>query len=286
MRALARRTKVLIRRRGSRQTMDLLEALVLGIIQGITEWLPVSSSGHLVIGQELLGLPTGDNLLFDLMVHMGTVLAVCTYFRRELWRICLALLSRREHRDEQLTQLRLLGLMILLGTVPIALAGVVFADRVDEAFTIELVGAALIVNAVVLVIAERVGSRAEKRTVRAVDAIVIGVFQAIAVLPGISRSGFTISGGMFRGVEREMAATFAFLLSVPALLGAFAYGVYALDEQGSDLLILFAGALSAFVVGLMSIDYLLKAVRSGKLWVFGAYCLILGTAVLAYTSLS
>ena len=266
--------------------MDLLEALVLGIIQGITEWLPVSSSGHLVIGQELLGLPAGENLLFDLMVHMGTVLAVCTYFRKELWRICAALLSRREKRDEQLTQLRLLGFMILLGTVPIAITGLIFSDSVDEAFTIELVGAALMVNAVVLVVAERVGIRAGKRSVRAVDALVIGIFQAIAVLPGISRSGFTISGGMFRGVERETAATFAFLLSVPALLGAFVYGVYALDEQSADLPILFAGAASAFVVGLLSIDYLLKAVRSGKLWVFGAYCLLLGTAVIAYTALS
>lgn len=259
---------------------------MLGIIQGITEWLPVSSSGHLVIGQELLGLPAGENLLFDLMVHMGTVLAVCTYFRKELWKICAALLSRKAHRDEQLSQLRLLGLMILLGTVPIAAAGVVFSDRVDDAFTIELVGAALIVNAIVLVVAERVGAGAEKRRIRAVDALVIGVFQAIAVLPGISRSGFTISGGMFRGVERETAATFAFLLSVPALLGAFAYGVYALEGQSADIVILFAGAASAFVVGLLSIDYLLKAVRSGKLWIFGAYCVLMGTAVIAYTALS
>jgi undecaprenyl-diphosphatase len=261
--------------------MDFLEAIALGIIQGITEWLPVSSSGHLVFAQELLDLPAGENLLFDLMVHLGTMLAVCVYFRRELWRIVAALFSG-SGRSEQERQLRWLGIMIMVGTVPIAALGLVVSDGIEDIFDLRLVGMALMVNAAVLVLAERLPS-GRKREIRLVDAIAIGVFQAVAIIPGISRSGFSISGGMFRGLQREMAATFAFLLSVPALLGAFAYGAATLERYDADLVTLVAGAAVAFAVGLVSIDYLLKAVRDGKLWVFSVYCVVVGLIAVATT---
>jgi undecaprenyl-diphosphatase len=261
--------------------MDFLEAIALGIIQGITEWLPVSSSGHLVFAQELLDLPAGENLLFDLMVHLGTMLAVCVYFRRELWRIVAALFSG-SGRSEQERQLRWLGIMIMVGTVPIAALGLVVSDGIEDIFDLRLVGMALMVNAAVLVLAERLPS-GRKREIRLVDAIAIGVFQAVAIIPGISRSGFSISGGMFRGLQREMAATFAFLLSVPALLGAFAYGAATLERYDADLVTLVAGAAVAFAVGLVSIDYLLKAVRDGKLWVFSVYCVVVGLIAIATT---
>jgi undecaprenyl-diphosphatase len=259
--------------------MEFLEALLLGVVQGLTEWLPVSSSGHLVIAQELLGLTAGDHLLFDLMVHLGTVLAVCVYFRREFYNILLAALTKRDcgpRRDD----LRRLGQMILVGTIPIAVIGLVISQEVEEVFTLRMVGAALIVNAFVLIIAERRASNA-RGSVRFVDAVVIGVFQAIAIIPGISRSGFTISGGLLRGIEREAAATFAFLLSVPALLGAFALGVVTLDSHDTEVVMMAVGLVSAFVVGIVAIDFLLKAIKAGKLWVFGAYCLALGAVVLA-----
>jgi undecaprenyl-diphosphatase len=261
--------------------MDFLEAIALGIIQGITEWLPVSSSGHLVFAQELLDLPAGENLLFDLMVHLGTMLAVCVYFRRELWRIVAALFSG-SGRSEQERQLRWLGIMIMVGTVPIAALGLVVSDGIEDIFDLRLVGMALMVNAAVLVLAERLPS-GRKREIRLVDAIAIGVFQAVAIIPGISRSGFSISGGMFRGLQREMAATFAFLLSVPALLGAFAYGAATLERYDAYLVTLVAGAAVAFTVGLVSIDYLLKAVRDGKLWVFSVYCVVVGLIAIATT---
>jgi len=258
--------------------MEFLEALLLGVVQGLTEWLPVSSSGHLVIAQELLGMTAGDHLLFDLMVHLGTVLAVCVYFRKEFYNILLAVLTKRDcgpRRDD----LRRLGLMILIGTIPIAMIGLVVSQEVEEVFTMRMVGAALIVNAFVLIIAERKASNA-KRSVRFVDAIVIGVFQAIAIIPGISRSGFTISGGLLRGIEREAAATFAFLLSVPALLGAFALGAVTLDSNDTEAAIMAVGLVSAFVVGIAAIDFLLKAIKAGKLWMFGVYCLALGAVAL------
>lgn len=263
--------------------MDILEAVALGIIQGITEWLPVSSSGHLVLAQELAGLPAGENLLFDLMVHLGTVLAVCIYFRRELRRIASALFSGRD-RSEQERQMRWLGVMIILGTIPIALVGLVLSDSMEDVFDLRLVGVALIANAAVLISAERVRrDRKSRRDVRVSDALVIGIFQAVAVIPGISRSGATISGGLFRGLQREMAAVFAFLLSVPALLGAFAYGTMTLEHYDADPLMLAVGAMVAFAVGIGSIDFLLKAVRGGKLWVFGVYCVVVGLITLALT---
>ena len=263
--------------------MELIDALILGIIQGVTEWLPVSSSGHLVIGQEMLGLPAEENLLFDLMVHLGTVLAVCVYFRRELWNIVHALIPRSECGPER-DQLRLLGAMIAIGTIPIAVVGLLVSGSVEDMFTIQMVGAALLVNAAVLIAAERIASD-RKRSVRALDALIIGVFQAVAIVPGISRSGLTISGGLFRGVERETAATFAFLLSVPALLGAFAYGVVMLERYDAEAVTMLLGMGTAFIVGLVSIDVLLRIVRAGRLWTFGIYCVVVGTMAIIWSVL-
>lgn len=263
--------------------MELIEALILGILQGVTEWLPVSSSGHLVIGEEMLGLPAEENLLFDLMVHLGTVFAVCLYFRKELLRIVRALIPRSECGPER-DQLRLLGAMIVVGTIPIAVVGLLLSGDIEDIFSLRLVGLALIVNAVVLFTAERIASD-KKRSVRLIDAVVIGLFQAAAIVPGISRSGFAISGGLMRGVEREAAATFAFLLSVPALLGAFAYGVVALERYDAEALTMAVGLVSAFVVGLASIDILLRVVRAGGLWTFGVYCAVVGAFVVAWTAL-
>ncbi|UCE45039.1 MAG: undecaprenyl-diphosphate phosphatase [Methanobacteriota archaeon] len=262
--------------------MDIAEALLLGVVQGLTEWLPVSSSGHLVIAQELLGLSAEKHLLFDLMVHLGTVLAVCVYFRRELLGIVKAMLSTRGHGDRD-EKLRMLGFMILLGTIPIAVVGLTLSENIEEAFTVRMVGIALIVNAIVLVVAERMASAGAKRAIRPVDALIVGLFQAAAIIPGISRSGFSISGGLFRGIEREVAATFAFLLSAPSLLGAFAYGAITLDAHDTDFGMMMIGLVSAFAVGIVAIDFLLKAIRAGKLWIFGVYCLALGALALAMT---
>lgn len=262
--------------------MDAFQALLLGIVQGITEWLPVSSSGHLVIAQELLGLDAGENLVFDLAVHMGTLLAVCMFFRRELGRIVLALLRPRD-RGEDARGLRVLAGLLLLGTVPVAVAGIVLSKDIEDVFTLPLVGAALILNAAILLLAERSAKPAQRKTARTRDALVAGLLQAVSIVPGISRSGSTLSGGMFSGLEKEAAATFAFLLSVPALIGAAAYGFTTLDRYEVDLAAVVLGAAAAFATGFISIGYLLRAVRAGRLWMFSAYCAVLGAAVLVLT---
>ncbi len=261
--------------------MEVLDALILGIVQGIAEWLPISSSGHLVIAQELMGMEAGENLFFDLVVHLGTVLAVCVYFRKQLWRIVRALFSKAPEPGSEEHRMRTLGLMLIIGTIPAAVAGATLSDRFEDIFSLGMVGAALLVNGVILLVAERAGIAGARKEVGTVDAVAVGVCQAIAVVPGISRSGLTLSGGLFRGLEKEVAATFAFLLSVPILLGAFAYGAVSLDRYDADLVTLLIGGASAFLVGLVSIDYLLKAVRSSRLWVFSVYCFVVGAAVLA-----
>lgn len=263
--------------------MDVLEALILGVIQGLTEWLPISSSGHLVIAQEWLGLPAEENLVFDLVVHLGTLVAVCAYFRKELGRILMALFARREVRDEQIQALRTLGFLLLVGTVPAAVVGVLLTGVIEDVFDLTLVGAALMFNAALLLVAERFGSAGTSKKATLLDAVVIGVFQAASIIPGLSRSGATISGGMLRGLERETAAVFAFLLSVPTLLGAFAYGLSTLERYEFTFANAVVGFAAAFLVGLASIEFLLKAVRGKKLWVFSVYCACLGAAVLALT---
>lgn len=262
--------------------MDLLDALVLGIIQGVTEWLPISSSGHLVIAQEMLGLPARENLLFDLVVHLGTLVAVCAYFYRELGRIVSALLTPRSRRDPQRQALWTLGMLLLVATIPAAVAGLLLSGVVEELFNAVTVGAALVLNGIVLIAVERTSSAGARRNATLKDAVIVGTFQAISIVPGISRSGMTISGGMLRGLERETAAVFAFLLSVPTLAGAFAYGLATLDSYDLDLASAAAGFVAALLTGLVAISYLIKAVRGGRLWVFGAYCLAVGAAVLLW----
>jgi len=265
--------------------MDLFQALVLGIVQGITEWLPVSSTGHLVIFQKLLGVSSSENLVFDLVVHLGTLLAVIAYFRNELGRIVMSVLAYRSRKSPEDALRRMLALMLIIGTIPAALAGVAFKDQIEQAFDIRLVGFALIVNALILFIAYAKGSSGQRKSARFIDAIVIGVFQAISILPGISRSGSTIGAGMLRGLERETAAVFAFLLSVPTLIGAFGFGIVTLDKFDATFATAAVGFVVAFAVGMVSIRYLLKAVKSGKLWVFSAYCLVVGALVVLLTSL-
>ena len=265
--------------------MDPLQALILGIVQGLTEWLPVSSSGHLVIAQDLMGLKSSENLVFDLVLHMGTLMAVLVFFRVEIGRIVLSVLTWRTAKDQEQKQLRRLGLLLIIGTIPAAVAGVVFKKEIEDAFTIQLVGVALLANAGILFVAWRYGSNGTRKNAGLMDTVVIGLFQVVSIIPGISRSGSTIGGGMLRGLEKESAAVFAFLLSVPVLVGAFSFGVLDLPKYDATLPTAVIGFLAAFAVGLVSINYLLKAVKSGKFWVFSLYCLVVGALVVVLTSI-
>jgi undecaprenyl-diphosphatase len=266
--------------------MNWIEAVVLGVVQGLTEFLPVSSSGHLVLFQHLFGLVEPE-LLFDICVHVGTLLAVLVVFYREILQLLealvrLPLLARSAGGWGALfvahPQIRLAA-MIAAGSIPTAVLGIVFAKVAEQLFgTLWLVGAALLVTGTFLWFTQR-----QKPTGRPIgqmrikDALIIGLVQGLAIIPGVSRSGATISAALYLGVDRELAGRFSFLLSIPAILGALVLG---LDSEAfhTDLPmgIIVSGSVAAAVVGYLALVVLLKIVKKGQLHRFAPYCWLVG----------
>lgn len=271
--------------------MSLFSALILALVQGATEFLPVSSSGHLALVGKLLGLPEEQVPLdFVVVVHFGTLLSVLVFYRRDLWAMVRSLAPAGEEDDEargeRLGYRRLLGLL-LLGTVPAAAAGLLLEDAVERLFgSVALVGAALLVTAGVLAAVSRLdGARQMARTgVR--EALVVGVAQALALAPGISRSGMTIAGGLVAGLRREWAPRFAFLLSVPVILGGSLVElrrmVGGVTGASFDPLSYLAATVTAAVSGYIAIVIVTDSVKRGNLLYFAAYCLAVGLAAIAW----
>ncbi|RMF90627.1 MAG: undecaprenyl-diphosphatase UppP [Nitrospinota bacterium] len=256
--------------------MDLMQALVLGVVQGATEFLPISSSGHLVLVPWVLRWQPPE-LTFDIFVHWGTLAAVVIYFHRDLWALLRAgLLGIRKGEFSSDPQRRLAWL-ILLGTIPAGVAGVLFKDFFTSLFREpQLVALCLMGTGLLLWGAEYLGRRTDSLAqMRWTGALLIGLGQAMAIAPGISRSGATIAAGLVIGLQREAATRFSFLLSVPIILGA---GVLQLREWGSQggggMLLL--GFLTAFVSGYLSIHFLLRYVQRHSLHPFAVYCWVVG----------
>lgn len=271
--------------------MTLFQGLVLGIIQGLTEFLPISSTAHLLIGQTLLGVDPGPAAFsFAVLVQLGTLLAVLVFFWKDFWEIGRALLGWLRFRldgktayDRAAAQM---GGYLLLGTLPALFFGYLLKDAVEFLFSRPLLEAAIRVwtAALLLILAERLGRRSRSlASLTARDALWVGFFQVLAVFPGASRSGSTIAGGMLRGLEREAAARFAFLLSMPVMLAAGAYQALDLLHMpgpGTFLPALAAGFLAAALVGWLAIKWLLGYLGRHSLLVFAAYCAALGTILL------
>ncbi len=265
--------------------MNALHAIVLGIVQGLTEFLPVSSTGHLRIVPAFLGWED-PGAAFTAVTQLGTMLAVLVYFRADLLRIAAAWLaslrdpSRRADIDARM------GWYILLGTIPISIVGLAFSDQIEDgARDLYLIGIALIVFSFVMLAAERYGKRErEIETLTRRDGVIIGCAQAIALIPGVSRSGATISAGLFLGLDRVSAARFSFLLSIPAVVLS---GLYELKDvvNGSAEGAVGIGPTAvatvlAFVTGYASIALLLRFLVNHTISVFVAYRLALGALVL------
>jgi undecaprenyl-diphosphatase len=266
--------------------VNWIEALVLGVVQGLTEFLPVSSSGHLVLFQHLFGLVEPE-LLFDISVHVGTLLAVLVVFYRDILQILDALvrlpgLVRSAGGWSALftghPEIRLMT-MIVTGCIPTALLGILFAKAAEQLFgTLWLVGAALLVTGTFLWFTRRqkpVGRPIGKMRLK--DALIIGLIQGLAIIPGISRSGATISAALYLGVDRELAGRYSFLLAIPAILGALVLG---LDSEafhtGLPMGTIVLGSLTAAVVGYLALVVLLKIVKKGQLHRFSPYCWLVG----------
>ena len=245
----------------------LIEILILAVVQGITEWLPISSFGHLTIVEEYLGLELP--LIFNVMLHLGTMFVVLVVFWRDIINIVKALVSLDFKTDEGK-----LALLIAVGSVPTALIGFFFHD-IFESFSHNLlaVGVALLITGFVLFVSER---RKTDRELSYLDSLLIGTAQGIAITPGISRSGVTIATGLLRRVKKEIAFKYSFLLSVPAVIGATAMESRDLVVGNVYVVALFLGAITSMIVGYISLKFLQKIVMKEKFHLFAYYCWIVG----------
>jgi len=261
--------------------LTLFQSILLGIIQGLTEFLPISSSAHLVLTPYILGwnIPDEAEFIFDVLVQLGTLVAVIAYFWRDLLGIVKSFLLGIWHKKPlEETQARL-GWLLILATIPAALAGLLFKDLVEQAFSSPIATALfLIVTAIFLVSAERYGRKVRSlEQLNWLDSLLVGLFQAASLFPGVSRSGSTITGGMLRGIDRRSAARFSFLMSVPVMLGAGGLAVvdlFQLPDFTAQLPTLLAGFVAALVMGYLSIRWLLGYLSRHSFYGFAVYCLI------------
>ena len=261
--------------------MNFFHAFLLGVIQGLTEFIPVSSTAHLLITQKLLNIPANEAMFsFLVIVQLGTIVSLLAFYWKDLLSIVKATLDFRRSTPE-----RNLGIYIIVATIPALLAGYLLKDAVEALFKQPMLQASirLFSAAVLLTLAELLTRKNRNlNSMTWLDALVIGLFQIIAVFPGASRSGSTISGGMFRGFDRPSAARFAFLMSVPVMLAAGGYemlDVIQMPNLGEFLPLLAVGFVTAAIVGWFAIKWLIDYLSKRSLYVFAIYCAVVGTIV-------
>jgi undecaprenyl-diphosphatase len=271
--------------------MNIFQSFLLGILQGLTEFIPVSSTAHLLIGQKFLGIPSSDAMFsFLVLVQLGTILSLIVYFWKDLWRILVATLSSINYLlrpdTNKLNLDARLGWFIVIATIPALIFGILLKSAIEALFKTPLLeaGIRLLITSVVLGLAEWLGRR--NRIIEEMswlDALVVGIAQVLSVFPGASRSGTTISAGMARGLDRPSAARFAFLLSVPVMLAAGGYqslDLLKMTGLGTFLPALAVGFVTAALVGWFAIKWLLVFLNKHSLYIFALYCAIVGLAVL------
>jgi undecaprenyl-diphosphatase len=270
---------------------EILEAIVLGVVQGLTEFLPISSTGHLILAEKVLGISGDDfGLRFDAAIHLGTLAAVLIYFRVLITGLIVSWIESIKVRKWDLTSDSKLAWLLILGTIPAGIAGYFLESTAEDTFRDPLlVGAMLIVFSAPMYLAERLGSQSRGlETATPKDALVMGAAQAVALIPGVSRSGITISAGMLSGFKREEAAVFVFLLSAPVIAAAGLKQVFDIltGDAGSsgldnELLVYAIGLITAGLVGYVAVAFLLRYLRFNTLKIFIVYRLVLGALVVA-----
>lgn len=254
--------------------MDIWDAVILGIVQGFTEFLPVSSSGHLELGKAILGdtsVPE-ESLLFTVVLHFATALSTIVVFRKDIYEIISGLLQFKWNEETKFS------LKIIISMLPAVMVGVMFEQQLEAFFggNVAFVGVMLIVTAILLWLADR--AKHTGRKVTNSNALVIGIAQAIAMLPGISRSGATISTSVLLGNDKSKAARFSFLMVVPLIFGKIAKDIFSgeLSSESANFTILTSGFIAAFICGLIACTWMITLVRKSKLSWFAVYCLIVG----------
>lgn len=271
--------------------MSWFEAIVMGIFQGVAEFLPISSSGHLALMQYLFDIKEG-NLFFTEMLHFGTLISIFIVYFKDIARIIYEFIMLigsviKKKRIGKLTKHQWFGLLIIIGSIPTAVIGLTFKDFFESLYTsIIPIGIAFIVTGFLLWIAEKRGNEGKDvKDVKLIDAILIGIFQGIAIIPGISRSGSTIVGGLFRGLKKPVATEFSFLLALPATFGAFLLGMKDVVKGGEAFINgpLVLGVILSAITGVFAIKALIKLLNNNKLkyfsyylWALGALTIVMG----------
>jgi undecaprenyl-diphosphatase len=264
--------------------MDILEAIVLGIIQGLTEFLPVSSSGHLELVKAILGDNSAaeQSLTFTVVLHFATALSTIVVFKNEVEEILRGLLQFKWNSEFKFS------LKIIISMLPAVIVGLVFEKELESLFggKILLVGCMLLLTAVLLLLADK--AKSTKKEVSYLNAMIIGFSQAIAMLPGISRSGATISTSVLLGVDRTRAAKFSFLMVVPLIFGKIGKDLVSgnLNLQSSEIIPILIGFISAFISGLLACKWMISIVKRSKLSYFSIYCAIIGSVAIVYALLN
>jgi undecaprenyl-diphosphatase len=262
--------------------MDILRAIILGLIQGLTEFLPISSSGHLIIGKELLGLTSNENIVFETVVHAATVLSTITILWKEISNLIVKFFKFKWNLETQYIA------KIFLSMIPVMIVGFFFKDTVESFFGegLLLVGIMLLVTAVLLSMTNFVKFK-ERKSVGFGSAFIIGISQAIAVLPGLSRSGATISTGLLLGVKKEEVAQFSFLMVLIPILGETFMGIvggdFSVVSSGIPTASLIAGFIAAYLAGLFACKFMINLVKRINLIWFAIYCAIIGSVAIIFS---
>ncbi len=274
--------------------MTLFEAVILGLVQGLAEFLPISSSGHLAIIQHFFGIEGESVLVFAVLLHLGTLISLIAVYYKVLWELIVELFAVIKDlvtgRGLQINKngTRKLGVMIIIATIPTGIIGVFFNDLFAGLYnSVPVIGICLLITGCFLWMAERVAQKGKSiREMKIRDALFVGICQGIAILPGISRSGATLVGGLFSGLNRELAVQFAFLISIPAILGAVVLEAPAAFAEGltSEILLpVAAGVAVAAISGYIAIKTMIRIVSNKKLYLFSFYTWTAGGLVLLYT---
>lgn len=272
--------------------MDIIQAIIMGAVQGLTEFLPVSSSAHLVFAPQLLG--TNSSLAFDTLLHLGTLVAVVGYFYKDIIEIIKAFISSildifRGSFLENIKEdpFKRLTWMVVVGTIPAGLMGILFKDQFESLFnSIPAVGFFLLITGIILWASEWITKKnsdkkgKDIKEVSFTNSLVIGIFQGFAIAPGISRSGSTIAAGLFSGLERKLAARYSFLLSIPAILGAALVQAKDIASFDANTSVLIAGFLSAAIFGYLAVKFMMGYIQKHSLVLFAYYCWIVGAIAL------
>lgn len=264
--------------------MDIIDSIILGIIQGLTEFLPVSSSGHLELGKAILGdnsIPE-ESLLFTVVLHFATALSTIVVFRKDIFEIIKGLFKPAINSDHRF------AIKIIISMIPAVIVGVFFEEQLEQLFgsNIMLVGCMLLVTAALLFLADKAKNTHKKVGFK--DALIIGVSQAIAMLPGISRSGATISTSVLLGNDKTKAARFSFLMVVPLIFGKIAKDVLSgdLNFNSQNSVAIIAGFIAAFISGLVACTWMIALVKKSKLSYFALYCVIVGIIAIIFSILN